>query len=93
MVTGAYRPRWVGARSEAGPLCTLTFVINRAHERYTGRLGHDELVRTLATARGALGTSADYLFSTAAHLEQLGIGDHTLLRLCAEVRAYRSPTT
>ena len=48
-----------------------------------------DILRTLATARGALGTSADYLFSTAAHLEQLGIGDHTLEHLCAEVRAYR----
>jgi len=92
MVTGAYRPRWVEAATGAGAVRTLTFVINRAHERYTGRLGHDELVRTLATARGALGTSADYLFSTAAHLEQLGIADHALERLCAEVRTYRSPT-
>jgi glutathione-specific gamma-glutamylcyclotransferase len=89
MVTGAYRPRWVRAETASGAVRALTFVINRAHERYASRLGDEELVRTIATARGALGSCADYLFSTAAHLEQLGIADVALGRLCAEVRAYQ----
>jgi cation transport protein ChaC len=89
MVTGAYRPRWLRAASAAGPVRALTFVINRAHERYARPLADEELVRTLATARGALGSCAEYLFSTAAHLEQLGIADAALERLCAEVRAYQ----
>jgi cation transport protein ChaC len=89
MVTGAYRPRWVRALGAAGSVNALTFVIERRHERYAGNLGEEQLVRTLATARGALGSCADYLFATTAHLEQLDIADAALQRLCAAVRAHQ----
>lgn len=89
MVTGAYRPRWVQAASVEGRVRALTFVINRGHERYVRSLDDEELVRTLATAKGALGSCADYLFHTAAHLTQLGIADAELERLCAAVRSYQ----
>ncbi len=89
MVTGAYRPRWVRAESAAGPVAALAFVIERRHERYAGALGEERLIETLATARGALGSCADYLFDTASHLAQLDIADPRLDRLCAAVRAYR----
>ena len=90
MVTGAYRPRWLDVTSPQGPARALSFVINRGHDRYAGRLDDTALIDTLATARGALGSCADYLFSTAAHLEQLGIADVAMERLCAAVRAYRT---
>lgn len=89
MVTGAYRPRWVRAESGAGPLDALAFVIERRHERYAGTLDEDRLVETLATARGALGSCADYLFDTTSHLAQLDIADPRLERLCAAVREYQ----
>jgi cation transport protein ChaC len=89
MVTGAYRPRWVRAESEKGPVRCLAFVINRRHERYTGPLGDTDVIRTIATARGALGSCADYLVSTTAHLEQLGIADAALERLCRAVRRHQ----
>ena len=54
-----------------------TFVINRAARALRrAASATTSWSGTLATARGALGPSADYLFSTAAHLEQLGIADH-----------------
>jgi cation transport protein ChaC len=89
MVTGAYRPRWVRALSETDPVRCLAFVINRRHERYTGPLQEGDVIRTIATAAGALGSCADYLFSTTAHLEQLGIADAALERLCAAVRQHQ----
>lgn len=86
MATGAYRPRWVVARTDQGSQRALTFVINRRHERYTGQLGEAAIVEAIATAKGPLGACADYLFNTAAHLEQLGIIDRSLLHLCEAVR-------
>ena len=89
MVTGAYRPRWVEAATAEGRVRALTFVINREHDRYARALSDDDLIRTLATAQGALGSCADYLFHTAAHLTQLGIADAALERLCVAVRAHQ----
>jgi glutathione-specific gamma-glutamylcyclotransferase len=89
MVTGAYRPRWVEAATVEGRVRALTFVINREHDRYARVLSNDDLIRTLATAQGALGSCADYLFHTASHLTQLGIADAALERLCSAVRTYQ----
>src|SRR3954463_9282401 len=43
MVTGAYAPSWVRARTSARPIGAVTFLINPTHERYAYRL-HDEEV-------------------------------------------------
>ncbi|HFD16128.1 MAG TPA: gamma-glutamylcyclotransferase [Rhodospirillales bacterium] len=89
MVAGAYRPRWLRARTAEGPLTVLAFTIERRHERYCRDLAEEERVAMLATASGALGRAADYLFDTARHLAELGIPDHHLERLCEAVRAYQ----
>ena len=89
MVAGAYRPRWLRARTGEGPLTVLAFTIERRHERYCRDLAEEERIAMLATASGALGPAADYLFDTARHLAELGIPDHHLDRLCEAVRAYQ----
>ena len=90
MVTAAYRPTWVMARTKAGPRRAITFLINHAHDRYAGRLDEAAIVAAIATARGPLGACADYLFNTTAHLDELGIADRGLRRLSALVRQVRS---
>jgi cation transport protein ChaC len=87
MVTDAYRPSWVTAMTAAGPVRAVTFVINRKHDRYAGALSDEAVVTAVATARGPLGPCADYLYQTASHLEELGIIDRPLHRLCRAVRA------
>ena len=87
MVTGAYRPCWVQARTARGPRRAIAFLINHAHERYAGRLGDAEVVAAIAGACGPLGACADYLFNTTAHLDELGIVDRSLRRLSRLVRA------
>ncbi len=89
MVAGAYRPRWLPASTAEGPLTVLAFTIERRHERYCRDLGEEERIAMLATAGGALGRAADYLFDTARHLAELGIPDRHLERLCDAVRAYQ----
>ena len=86
MVTAAYRPCWVAARTDAGPRRAITFLINHAHERYAGRLDDAAIVEALASACGPLGACAEYLFNTTSHLDELGIVDRSLRRLCRLVR-------
>ena len=75
------------ARTESGPRRAIAFLINHAHERYAGRLDEAAIVGRIATACGPLGDCADYLFNTTAHLDELGIVDRSLRRLCRAVQA------
>jgi len=87
MVAGSYIPRWVEVHDENG-VCfgsAIAFTMDTACEQYAGALERHELVDRLATAAGALGSSADYLFRTCAGLRERGVVDEELERLAAEV--------
>jgi glutathione-specific gamma-glutamylcyclotransferase len=95
LLTAAYVPRWVDVQSDAGTVRAIAFVINRMHERYTGRLDDAAVADALATACGHVGSCAEYLLETVAHLEELGIRDRRLWRLQDLVAARlsaRAPT-
>lgn len=95
LLTGAYVPRWVDARTDIGIERAIAFTINRAHERYTGRLSEAEVTEALAQACGHVGSCAEYLMETVAHLEELGIRDGRLWRLqhkVADLIAQRFPS-
>jgi cation transport protein ChaC len=93
MVVGSYAPRWV--RIEARPcansngcaeeLRALTFVVNRHHPNYAGRLPRETIVTALATGHGRIGTAAEYLFNTADTLAAHGLRDIHLETLRDEV--------
>ena len=85
MVSGAYLPRWITARTAQGPVRTIGFVINHAHERYARYLPDERIAEVIATAHGRLGPCADYLVNTVDHLAELGIHDAPLERLRARV--------
>ena len=91
MLSGSYRPRWIAVRDAAGEPFgqAITFTIRREGHWYAGGLAEDEVVRRLAEARGALGSSADYLFQTRDGLRSLGIQDRRIERLAAQVEAIR----
>jgi len=77
MLSGSYRPRWVRLRGADGAPYghAIAFTIQRDSENYAGCLSRDDIVRRLASACGALGSSADYLFRTRDGLRSLGIVD------------------
>ncbi len=81
MVGGSYIPRWVPVRTPTGVVRAVTFVMNRANERYAGRLSEETVAQAIAKATGQLGPCSDYLFNTVAHLAALGIHDRPLERL------------
>ena len=85
ILTAAYVPHWADVRTSAGTVRAIAFVINRGHERYTGRLDEEAVADALARASGHVGSCAEYLLETVLHLEELGIRDHRLWRLQALV--------
>ena len=89
MLAGSYQPRWVTVRGADGvPFASaITFTIRRDSAQYAGRLEREELVRRLSTARGALGSSAEYLFRTRDGLRSLGIRDRAVEQLSLAVEA------
>lgn len=77
-----YRPRWLSAHTERGPLPALAFVANRGNsERYTGRLPDEVVAGYIAKACGEKGSGAEYLLETVLALEKMGIRDSRLWRL------------
>jgi cation transport protein ChaC len=67
-------------------LRALAYVIDRDHLQYV-TLPLEEQARMIARAHGGRGPNTEYLFNTADHLVQLGIGDAELEWLAARVRA------
>nr|USU30261.1 gamma-glutamylcyclotransferase [Methylobacterium sp. OTU13CASTA1] len=80
-----YASRWVVVETADGPVTALTFVVNRASDRYTGRLTEPEIADRIATGAGHLGPSAEYLFRTAEACAREGILDEHLWTLQALV--------
>lgn len=81
LFTGAYCSRWVTAITDTGPVRAATFVVNRAHPRYAGRLDEAAVAERLASATGELGSCAAYLNATLGALGQLELRDRGLERL------------
>lgn len=92
MLSAAYVPRWLDLLDMHGDRfgCGVAFTIDPGFEHYDGQLDREQVVRRLATAVGALGSSADYLFRTCEGLQAHGIRDDDLERLRAEVAAARA---
>ena len=87
MLSDAYRPRWVDLQTAEGPVRAITFVINRRHPGYAGRLPDGEAAAAIACASGRIGRCADYLRQTVLHLDALGVADgpmHRLLELVGQ---------
>ena len=85
MITDAYRPRWVDVTTPSGPVRAITFVINRHHPRYTGSLSDAQVAVHIASARGVLGTCAEYFKKTRSKLRSMGLRDAGLERIAVHL--------
>nr|WP_317107882.1 gamma-glutamylcyclotransferase [Chroococcidiopsis sp. SAG 2025] len=81
MIVGSYVPTWVKFYHDKQVVEAIAFVVNRHRSGYAGNISFDATVDTLATAKGELGSSADYLFQTVDGLNSVGIKDKPLLCL------------
>jgi glutathione-specific gamma-glutamylcyclotransferase len=85
MFTDAYDPHWVKVVTAEGAVDAIAFVVNRDYPRYD-RVAEDQVVETIATAKGRMGNCSTYLFNTVDHLERLGIRDAVLQRISNRVK-------
>ena len=87
-VTSVYLERLREIRfPEGGGARALTYVVDRRHGQYAGKLDADTQLRIVADASGRSGANRDYVINTAEHLAELGMPDHHLARLAERLRA------
>jgi len=87
-VSGVYREVNVAVTlldGTAREVMALTYVVERAHPSYAGRLTLARQARLIKGASGLSGINLDYLISTLRHLAELGIRERDLERLIAMI--------
>ncbi|HEU0159565.1 MAG TPA: gamma-glutamylcyclotransferase [Hyphomicrobiaceae bacterium] len=87
-VSGVYREVNVAVNLLGGTareVMALTYVVERAHPSYAGRLTLARQARLIRGASGLSGINLDYLISTLRHLAELGIRERDLERLIAMI--------
>jgi cation transport protein ChaC len=89
MVLGAYRPRWAKIDAGGETVRAIAFFINRQHRNYAGKLPLETVIKALVSARGQLGTPAEYLLETVRGLIEHGVRDSYLLELRKRLLAVR----
>jgi cation transport protein ChaC len=57
---------------------TLTFIVDRTHVQYAGRLSAEEAAAIVRGAHGRHGPNIEYISRTVEHLDALGIADSLL---------------
>ncbi|WP_295806819.1 gamma-glutamylcyclotransferase [uncultured Nitratireductor sp.] len=86
LVTNVYRERRVGIRLEDGALVTaLTYVVDRSHDQYAGRLDVEHAAQQVSASAGQSGPNVDYVRNTVEHLKALSIRDHWLEAVAARI--------
>ncbi|MBJ3777184.1 gamma-glutamylcyclotransferase [Acuticoccus mangrovi] len=67
-------------------VAALTYVVDRTHRQYAGRLSLDETVTQVRGAIGRSGRNEDYVLATADLLHEAGIADPRLSTLAERLR-------
>ncbi len=87
MVLGSYCPRWVKVDMDDRDLSAIAFIVRRDHPGYAGRLPLDTVLKIMVSARGFLGTPAEYLHETIQGLLKHGVRDAYLMEIRRHVNA------
>jgi cation transport protein ChaC len=83
-VTAVYLERRVEAHLDDGRVvAAVTYVVDRGHRQYAGRLSEDRTLSLVRHGIGQSGANPDYVRSTHAHLVAMGVVDPVLARLAA----------
>ena len=86
LVTHVYLEKWLKVRlSDGREVPALTYVVDRGHEQYAPPQPMDGLARTVAAATGKSGANRDYVLNTVKSLNDLGIRDRLLEKLCRQL--------
>lgn len=85
-----YHDTFLHAQTPQGPVTALAFTADDGAECMQRDLPRAKQVEYLATGKGFLGTSLEYIQNLADHFAELRIDDPDLLMLLAEAKAYKA---
>ena len=85
LISSAYLEKVLPVATDDGQIEALAYVIDPDHVQYC-QLDREEQALIIAQAAGGRGPNRDYLWSTTAHLAELGIADPDLDWLASRVR-------
>jgi cation transport protein ChaC len=87
-VTAVYLERVAPITLECGErVRALTYVANRLHLQYAGRLDRAAMLDTVRAGKGRSGDNAEYVLETHDHLHEMGVRDRDLEWLSAQLRS------
>ncbi|MDI7862599.1 gamma-glutamylcyclotransferase [Rhizobiaceae bacterium n13] len=90
LVTHVYKERVMPvALGNGRRVKAVTYVIDREHRQYAGALAIAEAARIVHSAHGKSGPNDAYVLNTLAHLKEMGIRDHWLEQVVAEMERIR----
>lgn len=87
-IARGYHSVYLPVEIAGGSVVALAFVADRTAPQIEPHLTHEEQVRYIATGRGFLGSSLDYVRNIEAKFRALGIVDAELAALCQAAEAY-----
>jgi cation transport protein ChaC len=88
MIGPAYVPAFVPMTLDGQTVPALTFTADHAARDIRTDLSHAEKVRLIATGKGTLGTSLEYIENLARHLDALGLDDDEVTSLLRDAHAF-----
>lgn len=86
MTNQTYQCRELKVETPDGPATCRTFVVDRRHKHYTGKLTMARMVELISQGHGQRGAARDYLANTVRHLDELGLPDQRLQALLDAVK-------
>ena len=87
-VTSVYLERVAPVTLECGErVRALTYVADRLHDQYAGRLDREAMLEHVRAGRGQFGRNTEYVLETYDHLQEMGVRDRDLEWLSAKLRA------
>ena len=94
LISSAYVERDLEVELASGDTVTaVTYVIDPHHVQYCGGMPLEEQARIISTAVGGRGPNTEYLYNTAEHLVEIGLGDPDLDWLTTRVRELTAAQT
>lgn len=94
LVTNVYLERSLGVTlADRRRVRALTYVVDRDHVQYAGRMTPDEAAGIVREAVGQSGPNPVYVENTVAHLRELGIRDAWLEEVAARMGAQEQTVT
>ena len=83
-ITGVYLERHVRVQLEDGRrVRAVTYVADRRHPQYAGRLPEADVMRLVRQGVGLSGANPEYVRATHEHLIEIGVSDPILARIAA----------